>query len=185
MAKLVWLPRSIAFCCGLVLTGHLALPLVAPAEQVEQVEPMASGDNVSAYLDLIARAEGTGNRYDVMFTGKRFQDFSDHPRQRHTGIINGRRITSTAAGRYQFLDKTWDRIARKKRLQDFSPTSQDVAAIALIEEAGALTDVEAGDFAMAMGKTCRIWAGLPCRAGDKQGAYGQNPRSWDELLQRR
>jgi hypothetical protein len=62
-----------------------------------------------------------------MFTGKQFSGFKDHPRKLQTG--GG--YTSDAAGRYQFLSTTWDPLAKKLGLKDFSPTSQDKAAIEL------------------------------------------------------
>lgn len=84
-----------------------------------------------AMLDSIAFAEGTAkyqnDGYNTMFTGKQFSGFKDHPRKLQTG--GG--YTSDAAGRYQFLSTTWDPLAKKLGLKDFSPTSQDKAAIEL------------------------------------------------------
>lgn len=84
-----------------------------------------------AMLDSIAFAEGTSkyqnDGYNTMFTGKQFSGFKDHPRKLQTG--GG--YTSDAAGRYQFLSTTWDPLAKKLGLKDFSPTSQDKAAIEL------------------------------------------------------
>jgi len=84
-----------------------------------------------AMLDSIAFAEGTSkyqnDGYNTMFTGKQFSGFKDHPRKLQTG--GG--YTSDAAGRYQFLSTTWDPLAKKLGLEDFSPTSQDKAAIEL------------------------------------------------------
>ena len=82
-------------------------------------------------LDSTAFAEGTSkyqnDGYNTMFTGKQFSGFKDHPRKLQTG--GG--YTSDAAGRYQFLSMTWDPLAKKLGLKDFSPTSQDKAAIEL------------------------------------------------------
>ncbi|MBM3380964.1 MAG: glycoside hydrolase [Betaproteobacteria bacterium] len=88
--------------------------------------------NVSAFLDTIAYAEGTGDRYDYMYTHKVFYSYSGHPRQ----IQCSYGLCSDAAGRYQFLSTTWDAMRRKLGLTDFSPTSQDRAAVQLIKDVG-------------------------------------------------
>jgi muramidase (phage lysozyme) len=89
-----------------------------------------------ALLDAIAFAEGTRDRanggYNTMFTGKQFSGYEDHPRK----INRSRRYASDAAGRYQFLSTTWDRLAKKIGLKDFSPESQDRAALELVKELG-------------------------------------------------
>ena len=87
---------------------------------------------VKAFLDMISVPEGTSgpNGYRVCFTGVLCvpADFSHHPRIRHRG--GG--LVSDAAGRYQFLASTWDGVASKLGLRDFSPENQDRAAVELI-----------------------------------------------------
>lgn len=89
-----------------------------------------------AMLDAIAFAEGTRDQpnkgYNTMFTFKQFSGYKDHPRK----INRGGGYSSDAAGRYQFLSTTWDRLARKLGLKDFSPENQDKAAIELAREKG-------------------------------------------------
>jgi muramidase (phage lysozyme) len=126
-----------------------------------------------AFLDMIAVPEGTSatNGYRVMFTGKLFDNgYVDHPRKRHSA--NG--LTSDAAGRYQFLSTTWDECKRALNLPDFSPASQDQAAIYLIQRRGALTHVETGDIVAACNLLSYEWASLP------PGRYGQPSISFDQ-----
>lgn len=132
-------------------------------------------NNVAAFLAAIRWAEGTAdaNGYRRMFGGALFDSFADHPR-RAVRFTNkeGRTLWTSAAGAYQFLAispipggstkvDTWDRLQEKLGLPDFSPASQDAAAVELIREAGALGEVKAGNFAAAVQKVRRIWASMP------------------------
>lgn len=115
--------------------------------------------NVQAFLMMIRRCEGTAGPegYRMMFTGKLFYSYADHPNQKNTA--NG--LSSTAAGAYQFIYATWKRLQLTLGLDDFSPASQDAAAVELIREKGALEDVEAGRLDAAFLKLNKTWASLP------------------------
>ena len=122
-----------------------------------------------AFLDTIAFAEGTQNPdgYRTMFTGAKFEGFDRHP-----DIVNeSNGLSSTAAGRYQFLTTTWDSL----NLPDFSPENQDTGAIELIRRRGALPDVQAGNFETAVNKVALEWASMP------GSPYGQPTKTMDEL----
>lgn len=113
-------------------------------------------DNVAKFLQLITYTEGTdrqGTPYNELFGYDNFNDLSKHPNIKVTK--NG--YTSTAAGRYQILKKTYDSLG----LKDFTPETQDKAAIQLIKNAGAYNDVINGNFETAIKKTNKIWASLP------------------------
>ena len=129
-----------------------------------------------AFLDMIAVPEGTSasNGYRVMFTGKLFDNgYVDHPRK--FNYANG--LKSDAAGRYQFLSTTWDMCKQALNLPDFSPESQDRAALYLIRNRGALLYVEAGDIVAACNRVSYEWASLP------PGRYGQPSISFEKAAQ--
>lgn len=140
---------------------------------VQGTPPTATGntadDNLAAFLWMIRVCEGTSGSdgYKTMFTGKLFTSFADHPR-----IANkGGGITSTAAGAYQFLSSTWDMCKKALKLPDFSPHSQDLAAIYLLQMQGAVNDIKSGNFTKAISRTNRIWASLP------GSPYNQHPKT--------
>lgn len=135
--------------------------------------------NVAAFLQMIRAGEGTADRdgYRRLFGGELVAQLADHPRRRVTKPLGGRTITSTAAGAYQFLERTWDEVAAALELADFSPASQDVGAVYLIRRRGALADVRAGRFEAAVAKCAKEWASLP-------GApYGQPTKTLDQARQ--
>ncbi len=115
--------------------------------------------NRRAFLDMIAWAEGTAgdDGYRMLFGGRLFDSFADHPRV----YVPFRNTSSSAAGRYQILARTWDGVRGKLGLPDFSPPNQDAAALELIRERGALNDVDAGRVADAIAKVRKVWASLP------------------------
>lgn len=148
----------------------------APGRLVE-LERALKNPNVSAMLATIRHAEGTSGQsgYRMLFGGGLFEDLADHPRQWVTRLSRGRPLTSTAAGAYQILARTWDSL-RSLGLRDFGARSQDIAAVELIRRRGALPAVERGAFAQAVELIRREWASLP------GAGYGQPEKSAAELL---
>lgn len=167
-----------------------------PAEP-GQAEPDRGDANVRAFLAMIRTAEGTadGNGYRALFghrpdAPRLFTGWADHPRiASQFTDRNGRRLWTSAAGAYQFMAisrtptggattvDTWDRVSRALGLPDFSPASQDAAAVELIRRRGALADVRAGRFEAAVGKCRAEWASLP------GAGYGQREVDLDTLAQ--
>ncbi len=131
----------------------------------------------AALLDTISGPESAG-RYDVMYGGGRFSDFSQHPGKAipiESGPNAGK--TSSAAGRYQFLGSTWNQYANMMGLSDFSPANQDRAAWQLAADtyrANTGQDLDAvlqsGDpeaIAGVGGALSKVWTSLP--GGIEQG----------------
>lgn len=119
--------------------------------------------NVFAFLRMLRHGEGTLSidGYRIMFGGDRFDSYMDHPRVAVTRKLGGKPITSTAAGAYQFLSRTWDGLVKQYGFKDFSPANQDLAAVALIKGRKALEDVIDGRFEQAILKCNKEWASLP------------------------
>lgn len=124
--------------------------------------------NVRAFLRVIRQGESSQNdaiayRMIVGRVGAQFSDFSDHPRVFGTP-------TSTAAGAYQITKTTWDWVRGQMKLPDFSPASQDAAALGLIAYRGALIDVLRGDVEAAVKKLRKEWTSLPGAAENNKAA---------------
>lgn len=134
--------------------------------------------NVRAFLHMVRVGEGTADDdgYRRLFGGRLVDDYGDHPRVAVTAGLGRHRYTSTAAGAFQFLARTWDECAAALGLGDFSPASQDLAAVFLIDRRRALADVLAGRIEAAIGKCAREWASLP------GSPYGQPTKTLDQAL---
>ncbi len=133
--------------------------------------------NLAAFLRVIREGESsqTDEAYRMIVGGGRFHDFSDHPRQ--MVFIPSLNVNSTAAGAYQFLSRTWDECKSSLGLPDFSPESQDKAAVFLIRRRKALDDVTAGRIKEALQKCAKEWASLP------GSPYGQPTLTMDRALE--
>src|SRR5690606_31291858 len=120
--------------------------------------------------------EGTSDEdgYRRIVGGELFDSFADHPRKRVW--IDRYKVYSSAAGAYQFIAGTWDEMRAKYGLPDFSPESQDKAAVGLLIRRKALDDILAGRIEQAIAK-CRLeWASLP------GSPYGQRTESMQRVL---
>lgn len=141
----------------------------------DDLERLWADVNVRSFAKALRMGEGTDHGddgYRTMFGGARFtgpdgvvntfDDFADHPRKAITfNLRNGKHLTSTAAGAYQILERTWDGLVKTYGFEDFSPHNQDLACCALIVGRGAMDDVVAGRLKTAVAKCNREWASLP------------------------
>ncbi|HFF5333712.1 TPA: glycoside hydrolase family 104 protein [Acinetobacter baumannii] len=140
----------------------------------QQLMQLMNNPNARKMLDLIAATEGVKYGYNTLFGNQKIDDLSWHPNiKKPFTQTDGQVKYTTAAGRYQFLKDTWDGVARQYGLKDFSPQSQDLGALALLAQNGALPYVLKGDFNTAIKKSGSTWASLPT------SPYAQNKRSWD------
>lgn len=153
------------------------------------IDPNAQ-DVVGAFLYMIRASEHVYPRdvendaaYGIFYGGSTFKNFADHPV--NTGEKRGIPLpeaickaaglrpgcVSTAAGAYQIIRPTWNRLRDKYGFPDFGKDSQDAAAIYLLVESGAYDLLVAGDIEGAIKKASKIWASLP---GNQ---YQQGPKS--------
>lgn len=140
---------------------------------IEELSGYAKDPRVRRFLDAIGSAEGTDTHgYATAFGGGKLESLVDHPRQLHDftqtdGVAN----KTSAAGRYQFLQSTWDDLAKSLNLPDFGPESQDIGAVELLRRNGALPAVLADDYDTAIKRSGSTWASLP------SSPYAQPKRS--------
>jgi len=137
--------------------------------------------NLDAFLTAIAISEGTqfiGDRGYNCVVGSTpahphlFENYADHPR---IAVRLSSTLTSTAAGRYQILERFYDAYKASLHLPDFSPSSQDAIAMQMIRERHALDDVMTGRLESAVAKCTSIWASLP------GNTYGQHQNTLASL----
>jgi len=111
----------------------------------------------------------------VLVGGKLFTDYSRHPRISVSLPRYG--IKSTAVGRYQFLARTWNAIVTNYGfIGRFIPSAQDLAAVKLLKECGALPNIQAGRISETIAAAAPIWASL------SGAGYGQHEHKLTRLL---
>lgn len=153
---------------------------------------------IRAFLDMIALAEGTykggikrvngksvcRSDYQHVFGGDTFTSFEDHPRRIICVKSKGAWLCSSAAGRYQLGEKTWDHYMHIRKINRmygdtcFSPLNQDRVALQIIIDSKMLPDLLAGssNFDAVVYRLNTKWASFP------DAPYGQPTRySLNEL----
>lgn len=150
----------------------------------DNLEQYLDNPNVQAFLGMIRDAEGTSRNndpYRTRFGGKEDKnlDLSKYPTFEYKKFkqTDGKTNVSGAVGAYQFITKTWANLAKRYGFTDFTPKTQDMAAVALLQQNGALPLILKGDFEGATKKSNRTWASLP------GSPYAQHTRS-SEFVQR-
>lgn len=165
------------------LSNSLYYSVIGDSSMTDQGEK-----NLRALLMTIRKWESSinDNAYTMLYGGSHFVGFEDHPRIA-IPIRGSTGKYSTAAGAYQIVAvsktprgmtkaNTWDRIQAKLNLPDFSPRSQDLAAIELIKERGAYELILQGKFLPAVDKIKLEWASVP------GSPYGQGTAKFSEYI---
>lgn len=145
------------------------------AHNIQYYKNLLSNANVKAFLLTIRKGEGTlvSDGYRLLCgvpvrQPRTFLSMADHPNMYYAPL------DSTAAGAYQIIYKTWERTKRDLNLPDFQNSSQDIAALKLIDGRHALDDVINGKIIDAINKCNKEWASLP---GSKSGQPQQSLQS--------
>src|SRR5437016_6950612 len=154
----------------------------APTQAQTNARNLLGECRVHALLDTLAYSEGANYNTVVMGTvlkapghpelvGKTNVSVPDF--SAHANILVQVRpgLNSTAAGRYQFLNRTWTGLG----LPDFSEFNQDVGAVMLMQRRGMITPLLNGDVEQAIENGNAEWASLP------GSPYGQGTRSMNSL----
>ena len=135
-----------------------------------------------AFLDMIAYSEigpallaASDDGYNVLVGSTPAKPLLFDSYAKHPQILN-HALNSTAAGRYQIIRGTWLGVAGELGLKDFSPESQDEAAIELVRSRGAIDPLAEGDIEQAIAVCSKEWASLP------GAGYGQHENRMIDLL---
>lgn len=131
--------------------------------------------NMVKFLMLLTFTEGTdkqGTPYNELFGFTNFTGYEKHPNIK----IESKNYSSTAAGRYQILYKTWLMLKKLNKALTFSPEDQDLMAVMLIKQQGAYNLIIEGKFEEAILKTNDCWASLP------GSPYGQPTHKMEDAI---
>lgn len=158
---------------------------------------LKANQSIRTMLDLVAACEGTSSSpitkndgYDIIVSGvdgpHRFDDYTTHPFSHDRQPINVRKepwpLWSSASGRYQFIFPTWKRLDEQLHLNSFMALEQDMAAMELLRQCGAIKQLRGGLMEAAVLCAGHIWASMP---GSNAGQGGRSmdwvKAKWDEL----
>lgn len=110
-------------------------------------------------LGVISGTESPG--YNIINGGQKFSSYDDHPRTLGAGG------SSTAAGKYQFVQGTWDRVAGALGLPNFSPENQDKGAWWLAQAdyksrtgRDLVSDINEGNYSQVRAGLASTWEGI-------------------------
>lgn len=156
---------------------RLFLLLISAPLCADWIDDELKHPSIRAFLDTVAYAEHTFGRseYAAQFPRTSFSSFHDHPRTVQSIDFKGQKLRSSAAGRYQFLTRTWDGLVPRIGATDFGPRAQDRGALVLIADKKALEDIKTNRLEKAVEKVRNLWASLP------GSPYGQPTRTMHEL----
>ena len=142
-----------------------------------QLEQLRNSPQGRGLLAMIRTGEGTAGPqgYRTKFGGGTFDTSKgwSHPDQ----VVNSGGYSSAAAGAYQFLPGTWQGAKKALGLKSFDPDSQDLAALYLAKQRGAVDALQKPGVKLVdvMDKLAPEWASIPTKGGNSY--YGQPVKS--------
>lgn len=124
------------------------------------LQALGRDPRVAAFKPVIAFGESnlTDRAYRLRYPNTYFTDLSKHPKV-FVPLPDGKK--SSAAGKYQITWTTYNDVAPKYGLTDFSPETQELICTALIAQCGALQLLLTGDVAGAIAAARLTWTSLP------------------------
>lgn len=153
-----------------------------------------SNDPVSALLAVIRKFEAN-NEYNIVYGHPaKYPDghFYDYSRFPFNSVSEGALINlpgyeglhSTASGAYQINLRTYNDYAPRLGITDFTPESQDLLGLAILQSTGAADAVLQGDITTAFHLASRRWASLPgSSAGQNSQTMAKATSLFDLLMQ--
>ena len=143
-----------------------------------EAEKYLKNPKIRAFLDMIAEAEGwfygANNhrppQYDEISGWLKVDDISSHP--------NKKGSWSTAAGRYQFMPPDWAATKKATGVLDFTPRSQDIAAVYLLMTRNNIIGAILEDNIFeAIQRASGTWASLPDKNKSENADVNNFPTS--------
>ncbi|EFC43438.1 muramidase [Naegleria gruberi] len=148
--------------------------------------------NIRAFLELIAFCEATYTfGYNRLVNGTPttdpFQTCYSHGIVNITSNLNthpfilvslNATLKSTAAGKYQYLNRTWHSLPKEIHNNLFTPYGQDRGAIALLMRRESLQAIKQGNIELALNLCNKEWASFP------NSPYGQPTKKMEECLKK-
>lgn len=132
-------------------------------DRLETNHALLGEPHVQALMTTIRGREGPA--YNVIHGGQTFDDYSQHPNT----MVNG----STAAGAYQITHPTWMDQQKALNLPDFTPASQDLAAVDLLRSLHSTDRLVSGDLDGAIFSAAQRWQSLPTTEEQRMDAHGR------------
>jgi muramidase (phage lysozyme) len=132
-------------------------------DRLETDHALLGEPHVQALMTTIRGREGPA--YNVIHGGQTFDDYSQHPNSK----VNG----STAAGAYQINHPTWMEQKNAMNLPDFTPASQDLAAVDLLRRLHSTDRLLSGDLDGAIFSAAQRWQSLPTTERQRMDAQGR------------
>lgn len=146
-------------------------PIIKGNSEAQRLGKLLSNPNVSALLDALSNAEGNP-QFDQGFNYRKIPSLAEHPYVGNELTPDG---VSSASGAYQFMGHTWGDMKKALGLQDFSPTSQKIAALKQIEQQGVLSNVAAGTLTDSdIVKLGNVWAPIERSKGSGLSVHSNN-----------
>ena len=149
-----------------------------PEQRRATYESLLQNPNARAFLNTVAYAEGADYDslpYDRPLRPRKFTDYTQYP------LNDPNHAGPTPSGRYQIVRRTYGDASKALGLDDFSPHTQDLMAMYLLDRKGGLDPLLRGDLDSVLPLAAPEWASLPQGPGQPNYYPGQPYKSYDDV----